>query len=231
MYRFILPELRRKAEEKRRKGNSIGQIAKDLHVSKSTVHEWVKTIEGATRYAQLGKDRWIREIQPLGALGQRKKREKKIALIQSEVQNELKMLQVTNELNKAVLCGLYWAEGSKNRGMLNFANTDPKLMTLFITLLRRCFPLDEQKFRVRLHLHWYHKEQEVKKFWSNLLKVPEIQFSKTYRKKRSKERVFRKNFGGICFLRYNSDYLREQIIQYYQAFGEKITGKVNVPVA
>lgn len=231
MRRFISPQLRKKAQEMRKDGSSIGHIAKELHISKSTAHEWVKTIIGATRYAQIGKERWIREIQPLGAMGQRKKREKKISQIQKEVQVELTKLQVTPELNKAVLCTLYWAEGSKSRGMLNFANTDPRLMTLFITLLRQCYMLDERKFRIRLHLHWYHKEREIKRFWSKLLNIPESQFNKTYHKKRSKERVFRKNVGGICFLRYNSDYLREQIIHYSHAFGEKVTGKIVVPVA
>ena len=42
-----------------------------------------KTIEGTHRYAQIGKERWIKEIQPLGALGQRKKRERKIVTIQT----------------------------------------------------------------------------------------------------------------------------------------------------
>ena len=87
MRRFIPPELRNNAQIMRKNGFSIGQIAKELHISKSTAHEWVKTIEGATRYAQIGKEQWIKEIQPLGAMGQRKKREKKIALIQKEAQD------------------------------------------------------------------------------------------------------------------------------------------------
>ena len=120
---------------------------------------------------------------------------------------------------------LYWSEGSKGRGMLTFANTDPRLMLLFITLLRNCYSLDESKFRVRIHIHWYHKEKNVKQFWSELLKIPEHQFTKTYHKKRSKEQVFRKNVGGICFLIYNSDYLREQLVHYSYALGEKITGR------
>ena len=73
--------------------------------------------------------------------------------------------------------------------------------------------------------------KKVKKYWSELLNIPEIQFHKTYRKKRSKERVFRKNIGGICFLYYNSDYLREQVVHYAYTFGEKITGKIEALVA
>lgn len=231
MRRYIPLEIKKTAQQLRKKGNSIGQIAKELAISKSTVHEWTKTMAGARRYAQLGKERWIRELQPLGAIGQRKKREKKIALIEEEAQSELSNMTVTRDVQKAVLAALYWAEGTKGRGMLKFTNTDPRLMCLFLTLLRQSYVLDERKFRVRLHLHWYHKEKIVKMFWSNLLKIPETQFRKTYKKKRSKEKVFRKNVGGICFLQYNSDYLREQIMHYSYAFGEKITGKIEAPVA
>lgn len=231
MRRYIPLEIKKSAQQLRKYGHSIGQIAKELSISKSTVHEWTKTMAGARRYAQLGKERWIRELQPLGALGQRKKREKKIALIVEEVQNELLNMAITGDVQKAVLAALYWAEGTKGRGMLKFTNTDPKLMSLFITLLRQSYVLDERKFRVRLHLHWYHKEKIVKSYWSDLLKIPETQFRKIYWKKRGRNKVFRKNVGGICFLQYNSDYLREQILHYSYAFGEKITGKIEAPVA
>ena len=231
MRRYIPLEIKKTAQQLRKNGYSIGQIAKELAISKSTVHEWTKTMAGARRYAQLGKERWIRELQPLGAIGQRRKRERKIAFISEEVKNELSNMTVTAEIQKCVLAALYWAEGSKGRGMLKFTNTDPKLMSLFITLLRQSYVLDERKFRVRLHLHWYHKEKIVKFFWSNLLKISETQFRKTYWKKRGRNKVFRKNVGGICFLQYNSDYLREQILHYSFAFGEKITGKIEAPVA
>ncbi len=231
MRRHISLDIKKNAQQLRKKGYSIGQIAKELLVAKSTVHEWTKTMAGARRYARLGKERWIREIQPLGAIAQRKKREKKIALIAEEVKNELSSMIVTEDMQKAVLAALYWAEGTKGRGMLKFTNTDPRLMTLFITLLRQSYVLDERKFRISLQLHWYHKEKKVKEFWLNPFKIPETQIRKQYRKKRSKEKVFRKNVGGICFLQYNSDSLRELILHYSYSFGEKITGKIEAPVA
>ncbi len=126
---------------------------------------------------------------------------------------------------------LYWAEGTKVRGTLQFANTDPRLILLFVSLLRLCYKLDESKFRIRLHLHYYHKAREVKNFWSKLLNISTTQFEKTYRKSRSKEKTFRRNFGGICFIKYHSVYLKEKIIQYAYVLGEKIVGTVNVPVA
>lgn len=223
MGRYVSIEIKNEAIKFRKNGDSIGVIATKLGIAKSTAYEWTKNIEGAARYAEIGRKRWMQEIQPLGALGQRQKRELKIQKICQEVNEELLSFTQTKEIEKAMLAMLYWSEGSKGRGMLVFANTDPKLMLLFITLLRRCYSLDEGKFRVRIHLHWYHKEKLIKKFWSKVLKIPESQFTKTYHKKRSKEKVFRKNIGGICFLIYNSDYLREQIVRYSYALGEHIT--------
>ena len=104
-------------------------------------------------------------------------------------------------------------------------------MALFIKLLRNNYKVDESKLRVRLHLHDYHDENLVRKFWSGLLSIPETQFGKIYRKQRSKEKTFRKNFGGICFLRYNSVHLKDEIITYAYTLGERVTGKVHVPVA
>lgn len=231
MRRRIPLEIKQKVKNLRKKGYSIGWIAKECSISKSTVHEWVRTMIGAKEYARLGKERWIREIQPLGALGQRKKRENKIAKIEVEVNEEIARLRITSDMKRAALSILYWAEGTKGRGMLKFTNTDPRLMLLFITLLRESYDIDETKFRVRMHLHWYHKERLTKQFWSDLLKIPSKQFNKTYWKKRSKEKVFRRNIGGICFLGYNSDDLRERILHYAYAFGERTTGNSIAPVA
>ena len=224
-------ETKERAKTLRKQGYSFGQLTKELGIAKSTLHQWVRGLKRPKKFTRRDRIRWIKEIQPLGAIGQRKKREKKIALIAEEAQNELSNMEVTTDIQKTVLAALYWAEGTKGRGMLKFTNTDPRLMCLFITLLRQSYKLDERKFRVSLQLHWYHKEKKVKKFWSNLLNISESQFRKTYWKKRSKEKVFRKNVGGICFLQYNSDYLREQILHYSYAFGEKITGKIEAPVA
>ena len=223
--------IKEKAELLRKKGYSYNQLSKKLKVPKSTLHEWIRGVQRPVKFSRLDRIRWIKEIQPLGAQGNKRKREKIVNQIIQEAKKEVYKLQINNQTKKAMLSLLYWAEGTKVRGVLQFANTDPKLILLFVKLLRSCYELDETKFRVRLHLHSYHEEKKVKTFWSKLVGIPTTQFQKTYRKSRSKEKTFRKNFGGICFIKYNSVYLKEKIIQYGYALGEKITGKVNVPVA
>ena len=65
-----------------------------------------------------------------------------------------------------------------------------------------------------MHLYYYHREKEIKTFWSKLLNIPENQFEKTYRKYRSKEKTFRRNFGGICFIKYYDVYLKSRKIAH-----------------
>lgn len=220
-----------KAKLLRKRGYSYGLLSKELKIPRSTLHQWVRGIKRPIKFTQLDRIRWIKEIQPLGAQGNHMRREKNIQKITNETKNEIAKLQINQEIKKAVLSALYWAEGSKVTGGMCFANTDPKLVVLFINLLRSCYKLDESKFRVRLHLHYYHRVKIIKTFWSKLLNIPTSQFEKVYRKSRSKEKTFRRNFGGICFVKYHSTYLKEKIVQYGYAFGEKITGKVEVPVA
>ena len=48
---------------------------------------------------------------------------------------------------------LYAGEGAKRDGSVRFANTDPRMVLFFVTWLRRCFTVAEERLRVRLYLH------------------------------------------------------------------------------
>ena len=118
---------------------------------------------------------------------------------------------------------LYWAEGAKGEksGPIKFANTDPALAFLFISLLRSAYLLDEKKFRVRLHLHYYHNHTEAVAYWSNLLRVSKSQFGKIHVKKRSARKRFRKNFAGICFVVYHDTNVRDELTAIARAIGSQ----------
>ncbi len=149
---------------------------------------------------------------------------------EAEAEHQILDLQITLETQRAILSTLYWSEGSKGIGVLNFANTDPRLCLIFITLLRACYELDESKFRIRLHLHKYHKDQELKKYWSVLLKIPMSQFNAiVWKKEPNSGKRYRQNYHGICFVKYNSVDLQKRIMAYAHLLGEKLTK--NAPVA
>ncbi len=224
--------IKERAKTLRAKGYSYGVLTHELKVSKSTLHQWIRGVKRPKKFSMLDRIRWIKEIQPLGAQANKRKREYFIKSLKDEIDNELKTVSLDIKIKKVILSMLYWAEGSKGaHEMVTFANTDPRMILLFITLFRQCYTIDESKLRIRLHLHYYHNEKDVKNYWSKLLHIPLTQFTKTYRKTRSKEKTFRRNFGGICFLKYNSVRQKDIILEFAYLFGEKIIGKIKVPVA
>lgn len=224
-------EIKDRAKLLRLQGYTYGQLVKQLGVPKSTIHVWIRGTKRPGKFSKLDRIHFLREIQPLGAQANRAKREKYLLELKEKLKKEISLTNLNIDNKKALLSTLYLAEGSKVRGAVQFTNTDPRLTLLFIKLLRDCYKLDEKKFRIGLHLHYYHKIKEVRKFWSELLGIPISQFHKVHIKQRSKKKRFRKNFIGICLLRYSSVYLKEELVHYGYLLIEKMVGKVKVPVA
>ena len=220
-------KIKNRAKRLRKLGKSYGEISKSLGISKSTLHVWLHKIKSPGFFTKKDRVEHLSRIRILAAKANKLKREERLDKIRQRVIKEVKKYDLSGlAFSKSLLAMLYWAEGSKGRGTLAFANTDPKLALLYLTLLRKSYPIDEEKVRVRLHLHWYHPVGETRKFWSKLLRISESKFGKIYTKKRSATKKFRKNFAGICFIKYHSEDLRFEVLEQASAIADRL-----VPVA
>ena len=202
----------------RSQGKSYTEIQKEFQIPKSTLSVWLgEKYSGIfDRKAQLAHLKKIRLISAESKTAARLKRD---ALASEQGTIAARKVPRTNvNVLKALLAMLYWAEGSKFDGVsgVRFVNTDPKLIALYLSLLRRCFPVDERKLKVRLHLHYYHKKRESLQYWSSLTGVPKEQFGKLYIKRRNSNKRFRKNFMGICFIYYPGEGMRKEILSMGQ---------------
>lgn len=199
----------------RHNGKSYNEINKKTGVAKSTLSYWFRSLppsplQSPEAYAL----RWSK-IRQKGADANKIKRRSEIKKIIMQTSDDISNYYLKDKkVLKYILSVLYWAEGAKSpfNCCVNFANTDPRLSALFITLLRECFKIDEAKIRIRLHLHYYHKINATKNFWSELLNVPLAQFNKVYIKPRSITKRFRRNFMGICFIRYFDNNIKHKIM-------------------
>lgn len=201
------------AEKWRASGKTYTEIRKQFGIPKSTLSVWFgKKYAGIfTREKQL---EHLTKVRTLAVAAIKRRIEHERQTIQDKVSDEIKSFPLNNTgLQKSILAALYWAEGSKGGHGLKFANTDPDLHTLFITLLRKCYRPDESRFRVYIYVHHYHNIQECEKFWADLLGIPRPQFWKTYIKKRSVTKRYRRNFMGICFLYHQDSKLRKEIME------------------
>lgn len=211
-------ETKREVEKWRAQGRSYSEITRRFNVPKSTLSTWLNK-----KYAGIYKGRQLEHLakaRPLALAAVQRRIEKENANIRQKISSEIQTYPLSDiGLQKSILAALYWAEGSKNGSGIKFANTDPNLHHLFINLLRKCFRPNESKFRVHVYVHHYHNKEECRNFWSDLLGIPQTQFWKTYTKKRSTTKRFRKNFMGICFLYHPDSKLRKEIMELaYQLY-------------
>lgn len=77
---------------------------------------------------------------------------------------------------------LYRAEGNKS-GKVGISNSDPNMVEFMMYWLRRYCRVDNAKFKPFLNLHSGQDEDEIKDFWSKIIKLPKEQFGKSYIKK------------------------------------------------
>jgi len=233
--KFYTQKNKEKVKQLLLNGRGYSEITKLLGVPKSTISTWFgKTLKRPID-KQARRQHFLR-IQKLASIALKKKWERKrreeTQLIKTKVEKELKNYPLKNiGFYKSLLAMLYWTEGSRYKGVGNteFINTDPDLALFYITLLRKCYNIDESKFSIRLRVHYYHSIKKVKNYWSKLLNISPNQFTKVSIKKRSKTKKFRKNFAGICSIRYKNSGVRKELIEIGSSL-QKFTLK-NVPVA
>lgn len=207
-------QTKNQVEQMRRSGKTYAEIQKVYPIPKSTLSAWLgEKFQGLfDRKAQLEHLKYIRTLSAAKLRREKILRDKEHSLRGITAAQSFPIHDIG--FQKALLAMLHWAEGAKydKASALKFVNTDPRLAHLYITLLRNCFTIDEEKIRIRLHLHYYHNKKETVRFWSNLLGVPPTRFGKLYIKKRSKTKKFRKNFMGICFITYYSAALWKEVM-------------------
>jgi len=93
---------------------------------------------------------------------------------------------------------LYWCEGDKrHKGIFKVAVTaaDAKLLRLFVEWLELHYGVARQNIRLRLHI-WEDSDEAIcKAYWSEKLKIPADNFTKSDVRKSGKNKKYP---HGIC---------------------------------
>lgn len=170
-YRGKLAE-RERARELRAESWTLVEIARELGVLKGTVSVWVRDVDFVPRPRNRG--------HPAGPKHpMRLKKEAEIARCRDEA--EAWVGELTPRDLAMYALALYAGEGSKGDGSVVFANSDPRLVRIFLAWLRSAFKLDESKLRVKLYLHADLDVQAAIAYWGSVTGVPPGQFNKPYR--------------------------------------------------
>ncbi len=222
--RRYLKSVRAQAFALRAGGSSLQEISDELRVPKNTLSGWVAHVEltDAMRKRLKSKEREsAARGRPLAVEAWRRKTERWKEGIRAQVEH-LGSLPFDQPDIGRLACGLlYVCEGGKypSTRRLSFANTDPRMITFFLTLLRRYFPVEEKKLRVRIMHRWDQDGEALRRFWSQVTGIPFSQCYATQPDLRTKGHPTRRSdYRGVCDLTYSSTTLQYTL----QAIGESV---------
>lgn len=142
--------------------------------------------------------------------------------ISNNAKTSFNKIKITKPLLKLIVAIFIWTEGEKGDfGRLGFTNSDPTMISTYLYALRKSFKLDEEKFRVIVHIHEYHNETQILRFWSKTTNIPLKKFNKSYLKPHTGKRK-RKNYMGSIHVTYYDYKVAHELAALYNTFANSI---------
>jgi hypothetical protein len=176
-------EQQNRARDLRAQGWTLTEICEEVGCSKASASTWCRDVEiheealAARQEERAAAGRRRAQVRGPNALQRRKLAE--IAEMRGMASRSIG--QMTQRDLLIAGAALYAGEGSKRDGALSLANSDPRMIALFLEWLRALVDVDEARLRVRLYLHQGLDLDAAVQFWSSLTRIPVSQFRKPYR--------------------------------------------------
>lgn len=200
----------------RKKGKSYSEIQKILTVSKSTLSRWLKEVYLKPKSINRLKDR-----QRTAYLVSKKRVANCIwhhESIKEKARIESKKL-INDSFFVAGLM-LYWSEGSKSMGSVQFSNSDSQMIKIMLAWFKKYCKVQINKFKVGLILNSLHSVKECEKFWQKVTCLPIKQFHKSFIKKSNYLGKKNKLYMGTCKVIIHSRDLLSKIIGWKEGIEE-----------
>lgn len=212
---------REKALRLRKQGKSYSQIKHTLDVSKGTLSVWLRDYplsKERIRDLNYSNDQRIEKFRET----MRKKREER--LLETYKIQKKEILPINKRDLFLMGLALYWGEGTKSKmSTLELANTDPTMIKFFIRWLTTSLDISKDSLKIKLHLYKNMDIDEKTNYWSNVLGIPSLQFTKPYIKNTTiNKRIHHKGrFGyGTCVVRVHNVPLTEKIFMAMKAISD-----------
>ena len=209
----------RRARSLRGLGWSIGEIERELDVSRASVSLWVRDVELAPE-AQ----RRLLGRAGLGPINSAARSRARARAVREAYQAEGRRRAREGGPTYAIGCMLHWAEGDKTRNSVRMANSDPELLRLFLSFLRTHFAVGDEKIALHCNLFADHlsRRAEIEDFWLASLRLPRSALRKsivnTYSKHSQKKRRNKLPYG-TCKLVVHSTAIQQTILGSIQEYG------------
>ena len=199
-------------------GVTVPEIAKRLKVSKSSVSMWTRDVELTEAQLENIEENKRAKLMAQKA-GSQAVREKFLKMRIAFQEDGREKAREGRRLHM-IGCMLYWAEGAKTRNNINFVNSDPQMMLVWMRFLRKELHVSDDRVRVHIHVHDEANIPPAEDYWPKLLGLPMSCLGKTMVKKGSDTRHNTLTYG-VCSVRVYSTELAMHVygaIQEYCGF-------------
>jgi len=209
-----------RAQELRRKGCSISEIAKKLNMDKSgTISKWCRDISlSPGQIKRLTKKQQFRSYKgrSIAVEKMRRTRMREVELMRKEGLKDI------GKLNKRDLfiggVGIYWSEGCthSSNDQVGFTNSDPKMILFMLRWFKEICKVSKDKFSLQIRINKIHKNRvkEIENFWSKITGIPPTQFTKIILIKTKSKKIYPDSesyFGTLRILVRQGTRLRRKI--------------------
>ncbi len=223
-------KIKEKAIELRQSGKTYSEISNilDEKVPKGTLSGWFKDIKLTPKQFKILKHNVSNKIKISQQAGQkvlREKRRLKLGVILSKSQSAVGTLDIKTQ--KIILSILYLGEGAKFRTTrdLRLSNSDPRIIQLYLRLLRNCYQIDNSKMRARIQIRFDQDHGKLEKFWKKTIGVSKLKFYPTYVDKRTEGKPTKKRgYMGVCTIEYFDTSIQLELEMLSQLITENILG-------
>lgn len=190
-------------------GKTYGEIRKllQLNIPKSTLSWWCKDVVLPLNYSKriaklnlnnLNKARLIaHEINKVKREEFLEKLDKLNLPVSKEIENLL-----TSKIALAMLC---LGEASKYNSKTSFylGSSDPRIIVVFLELLKKCFDFDLEKVRCTIQCRADQNVKELEEYWMDVTRIPKRLFYKTRKDPRTVGKHTKKiSYKGVLRVNY-----------------------------
>lgn len=106
---------------------------------------------------------------------------------------------------------LYYGEGAKTGSTVDFANSDSRLLRVFLKFLTALCNVERRKLRFYLYCFSDQESEAIIRYWCSELGVDRRQFTKPYIRSTSKKGK-RTMSNGVLHIRYSDKRLLEKVL-------------------
>ena len=196
----------------RKSGKSYKEIRRELGVPLSTLSDWFRNLEWSQKTSE-NLNRKNLEASRLRIIHLGKIRgdnlKKLYRSAREEAAKDFSLLKHHPLFVAGVM--IYWREGDKaSKNSFRISNSDPVLVKIFLSFLRKVCGAEESRIRAGLLLYPDLDPQTCEVYWSEKIGLDIRNFTKSIviRGKHKTKRVSH----GICTLNFSSRFLKEKML-------------------